>query len=88
VLERFPPGAKFTDGDLMQQFQQMRLRVDRLENEKRELLHQLKMSTNPDRAWEETVSLLFIIIICLLLKKEKFLFKGIIKFTLIFLPYN
>ncbi|XP_070533170.1 centrosomal protein of 290 kDa-like [Ptychodera flava] len=41
VLERYPSNLK-TDSDVVREFQQTRLRVDRLENEKAELLNELK----------------------------------------------
>jgi len=51
VLERFPGGTKVTDTDLMRDYQLARLTIDRLENEKKELLHELqyyRKKSNPN----------------------------------------
>ena len=45
VLERSPAGmSSLTDGDMMRDYQQSRLTIDRLENEKKELQHDLRMA--------------------------------------------
>ncbi|XP_074654662.1 centrosomal protein of 290 kDa-like [Tubulanus polymorphus] len=41
ILENFPSGTMVTDNDLMKQFQQSRLKLERLENEKQELLYEV-----------------------------------------------
>ena len=42
MLERSPAGI--SDGDMMRDYQQSRLTIDRLENEKKELQHELRMA--------------------------------------------
>ena len=45
VLERSPAGmSSLTDADMMRDYQQSRLTIDRLENEKKELQHELRMA--------------------------------------------
>lgn len=44
ILERFPPGTKVTDANLMRDYQLSRLTIERLENEKRQLQHELQSS--------------------------------------------
>ncbi|XP_052811330.1 centrosomal protein of 290 kDa-like [Mya arenaria] len=44
VLERLPPGSSVSEVDLARDYQQSRLTIDRLENEKKELAHELSMA--------------------------------------------
>ncbi|XP_055888045.1 centrosomal protein of 290 kDa-like [Biomphalaria glabrata] len=44
ILERFPSGSGAVDSNLMKDYQQSRVRVDRLENEKKELLNELRLA--------------------------------------------
>ncbi|KAH9503689.1 hypothetical protein Btru_067161 [Bulinus truncatus] len=44
ILERFPSGSGAVDSNLIKDYQQSRLRVDRLENEKKELLNELRLA--------------------------------------------
>ena len=45
VLERTPAGmSSMTDMDMMRDYQQSRLTIDRLENEKKELQHEVRMA--------------------------------------------
>uniref|UniRef100_K1PYW1 Centrosomal protein of 290kDa coiled-coil region domain-containing protein n=1 Tax=Magallana gigas TaxID=29159 RepID=K1PYW1_MAGGI len=41
ILEKYPHGAKTSDSGLTKDFQQARLTIDRLENEKKEIQHEL-----------------------------------------------
>ena len=45
VLERVSSGvSSMTDADMVRDYQQSRLTIDRLENEKKELQHELRMA--------------------------------------------
>ncbi|RUS86098.1 hypothetical protein EGW08_006118, partial [Elysia chlorotica] len=43
VLERFPAGSSSVDSNVIKEFQQTRVQVERLEHEKRELLNELRL---------------------------------------------
>ncbi|XP_056015074.1 centrosomal protein of 290 kDa-like [Ostrea edulis] len=43
ILEKYPQGAKTSDTGLTREFQQARLTIDRLENEKKEIYHELQL---------------------------------------------
>ena len=57
ILERTPAGM-LSDGDMMRDYQQSRLTIDRLENEKKELQHELRMARQ--QAGVGNVNLLYI----------------------------
>ncbi|XP_070190390.1 centrosomal protein of 290 kDa-like [Littorina saxatilis] len=44
VLERFPSGSQVTDSNIMREYQQARLQIERLENEKKELVNDLRLA--------------------------------------------
>ncbi|PVD27873.1 hypothetical protein C0Q70_10448 [Pomacea canaliculata] len=44
LLERFPAGSQMTDSNIMHDFQQQRLLIERLENEKKELAADLRLA--------------------------------------------
>ncbi|CAL1542937.1 unnamed protein product [Lymnaea stagnalis] len=44
ILERFPSGSGAVDSNMMKDYQQSRVRIDRLENEKKELLSELRIA--------------------------------------------
>ena len=50
ILERFPAGSGAVDSNLTLEFQQARLKVERLENEKKELLAQVRLSRRGHQA--------------------------------------
>ncbi|XP_055955000.1 centrosomal protein of 290 kDa-like [Patella vulgata] len=43
ILERLPPGTQLKDSDLMKEYQQARVKIDKLENEKKDLLNEIRM---------------------------------------------
>ncbi|KAK7503000.1 hypothetical protein BaRGS_00005626, partial [Batillaria attramentaria] len=44
LLERFPAGSQVTDSNVMREYQQARLTIERLENEKKELMGDLRLA--------------------------------------------
>ncbi|XP_005096015.2 centrosomal protein of 290 kDa [Aplysia californica] len=65
ILERFPAGSGALDSNLTKDYQQIRVRVERLENEKKELLNELRLArqqqssaaaSDPTQVTEDVVS--------------------------------
>ncbi|KAL3881749.1 hypothetical protein ACJMK2_028144 [Sinanodonta woodiana] len=44
ILERFPEGSSLTDSEVMRDYQKARVRIDQLEKEKKEWIHELRMA--------------------------------------------
>ena len=60
VLERTPAGvSSMTDMDMMRDYQQSRLTIDRLENEKKELQHEVRMARQQAGVGNVSVFVLF-----------------------------
>ena len=62
ILERFPAGSSGMDSNFTKEFQSLRVRVERLDNEKKELLNELRLArqgqghTDPTQLTEDVVS--------------------------------
>ncbi|KAL8608881.1 hypothetical protein ACOMHN_056045 [Nucella lapillus] len=56
VVERFPAGSQVTDSNIMREFQQARLQIERLENEKKELANDLRLAQQQAGGGEQVSS--------------------------------